>query len=207
VPDESIFEDALDPEPAVWKEETGRRSTGPKQRRGPNDDELALEASLGRPPTPEERAQLQDARAVRDAERLEQTYAGDREREESPTPLELEDDDPPEPVWQVFPDYFGPKVDRVLYRGEPVGQFLDREHHDASGQGVHDLLVSLDAPEQVAVAYARRRANRDMELGILQSAGHPAFEGAVQRDTDREAKMDPVRKAFIKSMQEKQKKK
>ena len=174
---------------------------GPKRRPEPNDPPPP---ELGPPTMGDEH----------DAERLEQAYGAStpndnpeppaKDLEETPLDEPPDELEPPTLEWQVFENAFGPGTQRVLYRGEPVGVFLDREHHDLSGEAVHDLLVSLGAPEGVPLTYARRRANRDEEMRILQAAGHPAFEGAVKRDAEREAKMDPIRKAFVKSMQEKQ---
>src|SRR5262245_24530419 len=76
-----------------------------------------------------------------------------------PHPVEeaVEEEEPPEARWQVFPNQFGPGVDRVLFDGEPLGVVLDRDHYAADSRQVTELLVALGAPAGVPATFARRR--------------------------------------------------
>ena len=104
-------------------------------------------------------------------------------------------DDAPEPDWQVFPGHFGPKVDRVLYKGEPLGQVLARDFPSLDSGAVEALLLSLAAPEHVARDYARRRAQRDSANADLEQ--HPDWASFIAQEAQRGKKMTAVRQAFI----------
>jgi hypothetical protein len=127
--------------------------------------------------------------------------------EESPLaalPLqEADSETPPAPNVLVVPGKYGPgTVGVYLPDGTPVGVWLHNEHPRLDAEGVLSLLVTLGLQESLAEESARHRALRDETAEALAL---PQVRDFAQAEKEREARLDPIREAFVKAMQKKQK--
>jgi hypothetical protein len=146
-------------------------------------DMLAEEKPAGPPPEPAEGVTLGPARP--------------REEEE-----------PPEPVFVIGLNRFGPGAHSVKFvDGTPVGVWLAKERPDADPAAVHEELAALGLPEQHCAEFAERRARRDdarsaIAQMVAENPDAPVslFAGA---EAERDARMEPVRAAFIKGQKQK----
>jgi hypothetical protein len=119
-----------------------------------------------------------------------------------------EEEEPPEPVFVIGLNRFGPGAHSVKFvDGTPVGVWLAKERPDADPAAVHAELAALGLPEQHCAEFAERRARRDdarsaIAQMVAENPDAPVslFAGAeAQRDT----RMEPVRAAFIKGQKQK----
>jgi hypothetical protein len=85
---------------------------------------------------------------------------------------------------------------------EPLGIWLDREHYDASGPDVAEMLMKMKLPQEHAIRFGRDRQRRiDAQIVIGDNP-------AVQRLSDEEKKhyelKDEFSQAFVQAQRKKE---
>lgn len=130
-------------------------------------------------------------------------------KEEGPlerVPVEPPDEDtPPDdalPTFLVRRNRYGPGAHSVLLaNGEPVGQWLDRAHHELDGAGVASLLAEMGLEEDLVEQFARRRDDRLAATSVV--AGMPMIKEAVALEESRLADKAKIQEAFVKAQKKK----
>lgn len=120
------------------------------------------------------------------------------------SPAEDTDEEPPDPVFVIAENRFGPGVHSVKFTdGTPVGVWLSQARGDADPAAVAAELLALGLPAKHAEDFARRRAIRDDAQAefdrMLRDSPNSVLAQALRNENDRDARMHPIRAAFIKA--------